>query len=194
MPGASGVRWADGAWQGGRDLWEGWDESSLLGGRNLQREQGWFKVNVVDSRSSSTSNIPLRCVVTQHNMGCGRYDLANTLTKVLIFHMPGCYTHTHLKLCVSSKALCGITDPRKCTELWGVFNYYPNRSYGDCGAQNGTWCTDGKYQKASPGHKYYALCASTIGKPCHLSGKVLKNNFVFFQPFSNRDSKIGFTL
>ena len=96
MPGASGAWGVDGAWQGGRDLWEGWDESSLLGGRNLQCEQRWFKVNVVDSRFSSTSHIPRRCVVTQHNMGCGYPNSKNTLTKVFVFHMKVCYTHAYM--------------------------------------------------------------------------------------------------
>ena len=92
MPGASAAWRADGAGEGGRDLWEGWDEGSLLRGWNLRCEQRWFKVNVVDSRSSTTSHIPLRCVVTQHNMGCGTLT-KNTLTKVFVFHMKGCHTH-----------------------------------------------------------------------------------------------------
>ena len=70
-----------------------------------------------------------------------------------------------------SKALCDGSngDPKKCPELWGVFNYYPNRSYGECGVQNGTWCTNGKDQMASPANTYFALCASAIGEPCYLS-------------------------
>ena len=67
------------------------------------------------------------------------------------------------------KALCGDPNPRKCPELWGLFNYYPNRSAGECGVQNGTWCTNGKDQMASHENTYYALCASAIGEPCYLS-------------------------
>ena len=114
IPGSSGARRAHGAWQGGRDLREVWDESGLLGGRNLQCEQKWFKVNVVGSGFTTTSHIPLRCVVTRHNLGCGTYT-KNTLTKVIapisdiigrykcctlstklkvsLFHVKGRYTH-----------------------------------------------------------------------------------------------------
>ena len=80
--------------------------------------------------------------------------------------MPTC-----LKLCVPSKALCGDPDPKKCPELWGVFNYHPNRSSGECGVHNGTWCLDGKDQMASPENTYYALCADPIGEPCYLSAR-----------------------
>ena len=38
----------------------------------------------------------------------------------------------------SLKALCDVTDPKKCPDLWGVFNYMPNRASGECGIQNGT--------------------------------------------------------
>ena len=68
----------------------------------------------------------------------------------------------------SLKALCGVTDPRKCPHLWGVFNYMPNRASGECGIQNGTWCLDGKNTMASPGNTYYALCADAIGEPYYL--------------------------
>ena len=61
----------------------------------------------------------------------------------------------------SFKALCGVTDPKKCPDLWGVFSYMPNRSSGECGTLNGTWCLDGKNTMATPGQNtYYALCAT----------------------------------
>ena len=65
----------------------------------------------------------------------------------------------------SLKALCDVTDPKKCPDLWGVFNYMPNRASGECGIQNGSWCLDGKNTMASPGSAYYALCADAIGEP-----------------------------
>ena len=69
----------------------------------------------------------------------------------------------------SLKALCGVTDPKKCPALWGAFSYMPNRSVGECGIQNGTWCLNGKNTMASPGQNtYYALCVSEIGEPCYL--------------------------
>ena len=78
----------------------------------------------------------------------------------------------------SFKALCGVTDPRNCPDLWGVFNYMPNRSDGECGIQNGTWCLNGKNMMASPGlNTYYALCASAIGEPCYLV-KTLYNHTI----------------
>ena len=72
------------------------------------------------------------------------------------------------------KALCGNSDPKKCPELWGVFNYYPNRSYGECGVQNGTWCTNGVNQMSSPRNRYYALCASEIGELAICQGRFTK--------------------
>ena len=45
----------------------------------------------------------------------------------------------------------------------------PNRTTGECGMKNGTWCWNGKNIMATPGqNKYYALCASAIGEPCYL--------------------------
>ena len=67
------------------------------------------------------------------------------------------------------KALsCGGSDPRKCPELWGVFNYMPNRTSGECGIRNGSWCTSGKTMMASPENPYYALCAVALGKLYYL--------------------------
>ena len=69
----------------------------------------------------------------------------------------------------SFKALCGVTDPKKCPDLWGVFSYMPNRSLGECATLNGTWCLDGKNTMAIPGQNtYYALCASAIGEHFYL--------------------------
>ena len=70
-----------------------------------------------------------------------------------------------LKIMFSLKALCGgLTDPKKCPDLWGVFSYMPDRTSGECGIQNGTWCLDGKNTMASPGNTYFALCADAIGE------------------------------
>ena len=66
------------------------------------------------------------------------------------------------------KALCaGVTDPKNCPDLWGVFSYMPDRTSGECGIQNGTWCLDGKNTIASSGNTYYALCADAIGETQH---------------------------
>ena len=66
------------------------------------------------------------------------------------------------------KTLCGGGDPKKCPELWGVFNHMSNWSGGECGAKNGTFCVSGKNEIASPGNTYYALCAAAVGKPDNL--------------------------
>ena len=85
----------------------------------------------------------IRCVITQHNMGCISSGSKNTLTK----------------------ALCGNADPKKCPEIWGVFNYMPNWPGGECGVKNGSFCVSGKNTIASPVNTYYALCATAMGNP-----------------------------
>ena len=136
--------------------------------------------------SDFTLILLIRCVVTQYNLGCGPTGSKNTLTKVQILAMflmrknnewtnnLGVHESksfkvlllkpTHLVMFFLKALSCDGSDPTKCPELWGVFNYMPNRTSGECGIRNGSWCTSGKTIMASPGKPYYALCAVALGK------------------------------
>ena len=182
IPGASSTRRALGAGQGGRDLRECWDESGLLRGWRLQSWQPFFQVNVwwewfhhhhINHSGVWSQSRTLAAVAQAVRTRWPRYKL---LSRVAFddyqpnwkFHISfKDKTQTYKTMC-SLKALCGVTDPRKCPHLWGVFNYMPNRASGECGIQNGTWCLDGKNTMASPGNTYYALCADAIGEPYYL--------------------------
>ena len=72
-------------------------------------------------------------------------------------------SHTHICNHVFFQALCGVNDPRKCPELWGVFNYMSNWTSGECGTKNGSFCVSGKNEIASLENTYYALCALPLG-------------------------------
>ena len=72
-------------------------------------------------------------------------------------------THTHNVIMFFFQALCGGNDPKKCPELWGVFNYMSNWTSGECGTKNGSFCVSGKNEIASLENTYYALCALPLG-------------------------------
>ena len=56
-----------------------------------------------------------------------------------------------------SKQECNGNDLRYCPLLNGVFSYMHNYAYGACGALNGIWCSDGRYQ-----YNQWALCADRV--------------------------------
>ena len=162
ISGASSARRALGAGQGGRDLRECWDESSLLRGWRLQSWQRFFQVNIrwewfhhhhINHSGVWSQSTTLAVVPQAVRTPWPRYKL---LYLVAFDDYQAKY---------SLKALCaGVTDPKNCPDLWGVFSYMPDRTSGECGIQNGTWCLDGKKTIASPGNTYYALCTGAIGE------------------------------
>ena len=80
-PGASAARTTLDGGKGARDLWERWDESSLLGGCELLlHKESKFQVNVW--RESFHKSPYHRCVTTPHHLACGNIDNRNTLAKV----------------------------------------------------------------------------------------------------------------
>lgn len=80
-PGASAARTTLDGGKGARDLWERWDESSLLGGCELLlHKESKFQVNVW--RESFHKSPYHRCVTTPHHLACGSIDNKNTLAKV----------------------------------------------------------------------------------------------------------------
>ena len=165
-----------------------WGDDSCSYTKNANSRQ-------VSNESDSTLIMPIRCVVTPYNLGCGTTGSRNTLTKVpnsssiwgLSSKLKVSKFHSKLRpisgMMYSFKALCGVTDPKKCPDLWGVFSYMPNRSSGECGTLNGTWCLDGKNTMATPGQNtYYALCASAIGEHFYLANAlydhtICRNNY-----------------
>ena len=165
-----------------------WGDDSCSYTKNANSRQ-------VSNESDSTLIMPIRCVVTPYNLGCGTTGSRNTLTKVpnsssiwgLSSKLKVSKFHSKLRpisgMMYSFKALCGVTDPKKCPDLWGVFSYMPKRSSGECGTLNGTWCLDGKNTIATPGQNtYYALCASAIGEHFYLANAlydhtICRNNY-----------------
>ena len=73
------------------------------------------------------------------------------------------HNNSHNVIMFFFKALCGGNDPKKCPELWGVFNYMSNWTSGECGTKNGSFCVSGKNEIASKENTYYALCALPLG-------------------------------
>ena len=81
IKGASATRTTLDGGKGGRDLWERWDEGSLLWGYNLHMDpKGKLQVSVW--QESFHKSPYHRCVTTPHHLACGSIENRNTLAKV----------------------------------------------------------------------------------------------------------------
>ena len=127
---------------------------------------------------------PLRCVITEHNVGCGATTgSANTLSRVktwklLWLNLVNFFFFREQQKCpyftgtwilfhshIFFKAICGVPDPKKCPKLWWVFIFMHNWSAGECGVKEGQFCVSGKSTVSSPENTAYALCALELLSP-----------------------------
>ena len=96
--------------------------------------------------------------------------------------------HLHMKgLPIKSwfhfKAICDVADPKKCSPLWGVFNYMYKwgNTNNACGVQERGYCVHGRSTMSTKENTLYALCTDLIGnngKWC--KGQVAKYHFLMF--------------
>jgi len=84
------------------------------------------------------------CVITPINLGCGSMT-------------PGRSTLT--------EAICDVADPKKCSPLWGVFNYMYKwgNTNNACGVQERGYCVHGRSTMSTKENTLYALCTDLIG-------------------------------